>query len=162
MQTCNRINQIHGTVTAGTRKTAIKDLRFRYLTLFGLMLLCAAAVIAQARGGGRNYNPATEITVKGTIDSVTSTTGRGGWSGTHLRMKSGALAYDVHVGPSAYIEKSGFTFAAGDQIEVTGSKVQVNGAEALIARVITKSGKQLILRDQQGIPRWSGSRWNSQ
>ena len=65
---------------------------------------------------------------------------------------------EVRLGPTTFLEKEKFTFAKGDQIEVTGSKVKIEGADALIAREVKKGGKTLTLRDAQGVPAWSGGR----
>ncbi len=112
--------------------------------------------LAQAQRGARNYNPQTEVTVKGTVEEVQQQAGRRGWAGTHLLLKTDAGSLPVHVGPSAYIAKQQFSFAKGDQIEVLGSKVSLNGSETLLAREITKEGKTLVLRNPQGIPEWAG------
>jgi uncharacterized cupredoxin-like copper-binding protein len=149
-------------IVADSRKFALDVRRVRRLAMIALAVLFAGSALAQVQGGARIYDPSTETTVQGTIDTVTNTTGRHGWSGMHLRLKSGDKVYEVHVGPSAYIEKSGFTFSAGEQIEVVGSKVQLQGVDTLIAREITKDGKHLTLRDKQGIPAWSGGGWRSQ
>lgn len=102
----------------------------------------------------RMYDPNTETTVKGTVEKVIEI-GEQGRTGTHLTLRTSGQALDVHVGPTAYVAESGFTFLAGDQIEVTGSKVKVDGADAIVAREIKKDGKVLTLRDRQGIPGWS-------
>jgi len=118
-------------------------------------------LLAQGSGAGkgmRNYDPKTEVTVKGTIEGVQQQTGKSGWSGTHLILKTDAGTVNVHVGPSSYIAKNQFTFAKGDAIEVVGSKVTIAGQEALLAREITKDGRTLVLRNPQGIPEWSGGR----
>jgi len=136
----------------------------RILMLFGGVLLLAVPVLmAQAgmqggrgRGrGARNYNPATEITVKGTVEAVTQTAGRRGWAGTHLTLNTDQGAYDVHVGPASYISAQQFAFAKGENVEVIGSKTIVDAKGVLIAREITKDGKTLTLRDEQGFPKWS-------
>ena len=101
------------------------------------------------------YDPKTEVTVKGTIEDVQQQTGKRGWSGTHLVLKTDAATLDVHVGPSSYIAQQKFTFAKGDVIEVVGSKVTIADKEALLAREITKDGKTLVLRNAQGVPQWS-------
>ena len=121
-----------------------------------LLVAClAGSALAQMGSSARRlYNPNTEITVKGTVEKVTEI-GRQGWTGTHLTLRTDEQTYDVHVGPSAYVAKSGFTFSAGNQIEVTGSKLKFGGADAIVAREIKKDGKVLTLRDRQGIPRWS-------
>ena len=134
-------------------------MNFRRLGIFVAIAFTAGIlgmVMAQGQRGPRNYNPATETTVKGSVTAVNTTTGRRGWNGVHLTVQSGEQKYDVHVGPSAYVESQGFKFAQGDQVEVVGSKVEMNGATALIAREIKKDGKMLSLRDKQGFPLWSG------
>jgi DNA/RNA endonuclease YhcR with UshA esterase domain len=131
-----------------------------------LRLLAAAAVLtvsvaALAQGPGpqqRRYDPKTEVTVKGTVQDVQQYTGRRGGTGVHLVLKTDSSTLNVHVGPSAYISQQHFSFAKGDSIEVVGSMTTVRGAEALLAREITKDGKTLVLRDAQGIPKWAGGR----
>jgi hypothetical protein len=102
------------------------------------------------------YDPSTEDTLQGTVSAVTTITGRGGWNGVHFSLRTSDGAYDVHVGPSAYVSQSGFTVSDGDRVEVVGSRVVFEGAKALIAREIRKNGKVLSLRDKQGFPLWSG------
>jgi len=128
------------------------------LALLALMVL-PFAYAQQAPGPGqgkRMYNPATETTVKGTVEAVKTVTGRHGWNGTHLTLKADDKSIDVHLGPASFLKEKGFSFAKGDQIEVTGSKVEYSGAETIIAREVKKDGKTLVLRNAQGIPEWSG------
>jgi hypothetical protein len=133
---------------------------FSSLAILGLFASIATSSFAQGPGRAQPmYDPHTEITIKGTVDQVTQTTGRRGWPGTHLTFRTEGRTYDVHVGPSDYVSKNGFAFAAGDKLEVIGSKVSLgSGADTIIAREIKKDGKVLTLRDSQGIPNWSGGR----
>ena len=55
--------------------------------------------------------------------------------------------------------QSGLTFAKGDQIEVVGSGVKFGDAGVLLVREVQKDGKTLVLRDANGIPKWSRARW---
>jgi hypothetical protein len=106
------------------------------------------------------YNPATETTVKGTVEEVKQIQGgpRSGQGGTHLILKTDKETLEVHLGPTTFLEKQKFTFAKGDQIEVIGSRVKINGADALLAREVKKGDKTLTLRNAQGVPAWSGGR----
>lgn len=104
----------------------------------------------------RMYDPATETTVKGTVAEVNTVTGRHGWNGTHLTLKTNGKSIDVHLGPSSFLKEKGFTFAKGDQIEVTGSKATFADTTTIIAREVKKGGKTLVLRNAQGFPEWSG------
>jgi hypothetical protein len=124
-------------------------------------LTFAATALAQGQGMGmgmRNYDPKTEITVKGTVEDVQQLQGGNAWMGTHLLLKTDSGTMDVHVGPSDFVTKNNFSFAKGDAIEVVGSKVTIQDKEALLAREIVKDGKTLVLRNAQGIPEWSGGR----
>lgn len=136
-------------------------MRGRWLAFMAAVLF-ASVPVALAQRGMRNYDPSTETTVKGTVEEVKQVTGKHGWNGTHLLLKTEAGQLDVHVGPSSYVAGQGFTFAKGDQIEVLGSKVKMGSSEALIAREIKKGDKTLVLRNAQGIPEWSGGRQRPQ
>ena len=135
------------------------------LSLLGIaMLVITTTSMAQPpawAGGGNcvsNYDPRAEVTMKATVEDVTQVAGKRGWNGTHLTVSGEGGTIEVHLGPSNYIEKQQFSFAKGDQIEVTGSKVKFEGTEVVLARQITKDGKTLILRNEQGIPNWSRGR----
>ncbi len=135
----------------------MKSLFFAFLTMF----LAMPWVVAQTRGSGsgmHNYNPKTETTVIGTVEQVKQVAGRHGWNGTHLVLKAESGTLDVHVGPETYVASQGFSVAAGDKIEVLGSKVTVSGSDALIAREIKKADKTLMLRNAAGVPQWAGGR----
>jgi hypothetical protein len=138
---------------------AMRTSRYLLLVLVALFAVVTTFALAQGPGrAGRMYDPSTETTVQGMVEKVTEIAGRRGWPGTHLALRTENGTYDVHVGPSDYVSTNGFVFAAGDQIEVTGSKVKLAGADTMIAREIKKDGKVLTLRNRQGIPNWSGGR----
>ena len=133
--------------------------------LFAMLTVSMAVSIgyAQRRKGQMHgmprYDTATEVTLRGTITKVETQTGRMGWDGTHLVVSFDAETLTVHVGPSNYLEQQGFSFVTGDQIEVTGSRIKLEGTDVLIARAITKGEKVLTLRNSEGIPAWSRNRW---
>lgn len=109
--------------------------------------------------GMPNYDTAAEVTLSGTVTKVESHVGRMGWNGTHLVVSFDAETLSVHVGPSNYLVQQGFSFAVGDQVEVTGSRIKLEGTDVLIAREIKKGDKVLTLRNSQGVPAWSRNRW---
>lgn len=128
------------------------------LAISGLALLAALPAWAQGlgqQGRARHYNPATEMRETGTVEDVREVSGSRGWAGTHILLKTDKEDLDVHLGPTAYLAESGFTFAKGDRIEVLGSRVKVGATDAMLAREIKKNGKTLVLRDARGIPKWS-------
>lgn len=133
--------------------------------LFAMVTLSMAVSIgyAQRRKGQMHgmprYDTATEVTLRGTITKVETHKGRMEWEGTHLVVSFDAETLTVHVGPSNYLTQQEFSFVSGDQIEVTGSRIKLEGTDVLIAREIKKGEKVLTLRNSQGIPAWSRNRW---
>jgi hypothetical protein len=101
------------------------------------------------------YDPQSEVTPVWTVDRVTQETGRRGWQGTRLFVKTETVMIEVHVGPADYIASQQFSLAAGDSVEVTGSWVKMLDQDVLLAREIKKEGKTLVLRNPQGVPYWS-------
>lgn len=160
----------------------------RYIrTLFAVavvVLLTAAFSLAQmgpgpgwGRGQGMRgplYNTATETTLSGTVEDVQQITPQQraqgiagtpmcglcprGWTGTHLSLKTGNGSIIVHVGPAPYLESKKFSVAKGDELAITGSKVQYQGNDFLIAKEIKKGDQALTLRDANGFPLWAGPR----
>ena len=121
------------------------------------LAIASLATVAQAQNGSRNYNPATETTMTGTVDSIKTlpSQGRGG-GGLHLILAAANGPIEVHVGPVAFVSSKNMTFAKGDAVTVLGSKVAMAGQDVLIAREITKGNQVLTLRDAAGIPLWAG------
>lgn len=126
------------------------------LAALGILVL---PVVAPAQGEkdrpGRRYDPATEMTVKGTAEAVTQQQGRRGWDGIHLTLKTEKEILDVHLGPSWFLKKHEMTLVKGDEVEITGSRVKLAGKDALLARILKKGDQSLTLRNEQGIPAWS-------
>jgi hypothetical protein len=101
------------------------------------------------------YDTATETTIKGTVDAV-SEPSCGQMMGTHLIIKAADSTTEVMLGPAKYVGDQGFSFAKGNSIQVTGSKMTMCGREFIIAREVVKDGKTLTLRDKTGRPKWAG------
>jgi hypothetical protein len=107
--------------------------------------------------GSPRYDTATEATFRGTVQEVKQVEagGRRG-PGTHVVLKTAEGAVEVHLGPRSFLDEQKLAVALGDAMEVVGSRVKVAGADVVIAREIRKGDQKLILRDESGIPRWSG------
>ena len=105
------------------------------------------------RGGGRTavYDTATETSVSGTLAQPPAR----GRMGLHLSVEeTGGARMDVRLAPQKFLAAQGVSLAQGDELEVTGSKVTMEGAPVLIAREVTKQGKTVALRDRTGKPLW--------
>jgi len=84
----------------------------------GVLLLSVALAAAQGPNAHKNmrmYDPATETTLKGTVEAVTQPT-RGRMMGTHLTIKVGDQTQEIMLGPAKFIaskESSQQDFVAG-------------------------------------------------
>jgi hypothetical protein len=108
---------------------------------------------------GRMYNPKTVETVSGEITNVAMITPSKGMSyGIHIVLKTVETTLPVHLGPGWYIDNQDITIEQNDKVEVTGSRITFDGKPAIIAAKIIKGDEVLILRDENGIPAWSGWR----
>lgn len=135
-----------------------------------LMLAVTTTLVAQPRVGGRGgprYDPATEATVTGTVESVEQITGPGGgrgrrgMGGTHLTLKTSTETLEVHLGPTAFLNEQKVTVAKGDTLEIIGSRVPVNDERVFIAKSVKKGASVWTLRDASGLPLWRGGRGGS-
>jgi hypothetical protein len=105
------------------------------------------------------YNPDVVETVSGTVQSVEKITPMEGMStGVHVLLKTEDETVDIHLGPAWYISRLDTKIVKGDKIEVKGSRVTMRGKPTIIASEIKKGESVLILRDENGIPAWSGWR----
>ena len=101
----------------------------------------------------RAYDPKTVATVAGKVAAVT-TAGRRG-RGVHVDLETAEGLLPVRIGPAWFLEKEGLQIAAGDQIEVTGSRIAWDGKQALVAQVVKKGSTAVALRDLDGVPVWA-------
>jgi hypothetical protein len=106
-------------------------------------------------GVGRMYNPQTVETLSGEVTSV-DTVATGPYQGVHLKVKTDKETLPVHLGPRSYLDKQDMKFSEGDKVEVTGSRVTMDGKPAIIAKEVKKDDQSLELRDDRGVPKWAG------
>lgn len=130
------------------------------ISLFSLCLAHGARAQPQgmAPGWGRLYDPKTVETLKGEVMSVeTVTAGRMDIPArVILNLKTAKETIPVYVGPEWYVKQQGFKLVAGDQVEVKGSRVMMEGKPYIIPNYVKKNDRVLQLRDDNGIPLWAG------
>ncbi|MCC7429972.1 DNA-binding protein [bacterium] len=105
----------------------------------------------------RNYNPQKVVTVKGKVLKVEEITPASGMAyGIHLLFKTEAETLSVHLGPVWFVERQDFEVNKNDELEIKGSKITLDNSKVLIASEVKKGEDELILRDENGFPLWSG------
>ncbi len=100
------------------------------------------------------YDPKTEVTIKGVVEDFHESKVRVDHPGLHLIVKTETETIEVHACPVRFMSELEFTIAKGDEVTVVGSRPQ--GGGVLVAREITRGQTSLILRDKTGEPVWTG------
>ncbi|MBZ0157050.1 MAG: DNA-binding protein [Alphaproteobacteria bacterium] len=107
----------------------------------------------------RMYDPAHVETIHGTITAIERIVPMEGMSGgIHLLVKTDGGTLPVHLGPVWYIERLDIKLAKGDKVEVRGSRVTMAGKPTIVASEVKRGDTVLMLRDENGVPVWSGWR----
>ena len=150
--------------------------RMKWIGIIVVALVLASFTLADAqRWGGKgrwpawagnyyhwNWNPATVETLKGEVmtkDTITPPKGRSVLPAVGLTLKKeDEYAIYAHLGPQWYFDKQELAVEVGDKVEVTGSKITVEGNTVLLVSSIKKGDKTWQFRDPQGFPYWSGRR----
>ena len=124
------------------------------LGVASLVVVLTAGVAAQGRGRGgpANYNVATEVTVKGTVEDLKP----GPQQGIHVMLKTSDATLELALGPSWYQTEKKYALAKGDQIDVIGAKSKVDGRDVLLVREIKRGSETMTFRDVKGFPMWAG------
>lgn len=107
----------------------------------------------------RMYDPKTAETISGEVmDIEFLTPARGMRRGVHLLLKTDKEMISVHLGPAWYIENQDMKIEPKDRVEVRGSRITFHDKPAIIAAEVRKGHETLTLRDDAGVPVWSGWR----
>ena len=106
---------------------------------------------------GRMYDPKTVETISGEVAGIESfTPAKGMGAGVHLLLKTDKETISVHLGPAWFIENQDLKIENKDQVVVRGSRITFQEKPAIIAAEVTKGNETLMLRDDAGVPVWSG------
>jgi hypothetical protein len=127
----------------------------KVLLAIAVLALVASSGLAQsAKKPSPKYDSAGEVKIKGVVEEIREVPGD--FEGTHLVVKTDSNTVLVHVGPAAFLKEIDTSFNKGDQVEVVGCKSQDAGQEEILAREITVGTNTFTLRDDKGIPIWTG------
>jgi hypothetical protein len=100
------------------------------------------------------YDLHTEMKTKGVVDEVKLLPLGTRKDFTELIIKSGDDKVYIYICPKPFQEEMGITFAKGDEIAVTGSKVKQEASDVILARELVKGTDTLMFRDNKGAPVW--------
>lgn len=124
----------------------------------GWILGLAVGAVALAPGvfsqAPPKYDPAAEVEVRGTLESVESHAGWMGWDGTYGILKTDDGLIEVHFAPASFLKSMELVPAAGDRLELVGVRARVEGRDVLLVRTIRRSRVTLNVRSAKGSPLW--------
>jgi hypothetical protein len=123
--------------------------------ILAALLLCAGSLAVPAAraqqgkftGGIPKYEKATEVTTSGTIKAIARQQDSGTLPGTYLTLQTVPLTLSVHMG---MWNASKMPFHVGDQVQVTGSLITVNGKQMLLARTVSSASQIVTVRSTGG------------
>jgi hypothetical protein len=115
-------------------------------------------MVAQKATSSPKYDPQSEAKMKGTVDEVKLPPKGSEKDAAHLMVKNGANLVDIYLCPKSFLDDMGMSFAKGDEIALTGSKIKAEGADLVLAREVIKGNDTVVLRDEKGNPVWDWHR----
>jgi hypothetical protein len=118
-----------------------------------LFALLSAVALGQTSAPPK-YDVSTETKMKGIVQELKYLPPSGAKPQARLLMKSGTDDIEIYLCPKSFLDDMGVTFKKGDEIQVTGSKIKLDGAELTLAREVSKGEDKLILRFDNGKPVW--------
>jgi hypothetical protein len=146
-------------------------------TIFVSILVISLVTISFGQSGQRwnvrnwihTFDVTAPVQIKGKIVKVETvrSSNRGYGTGIHLTVADRGTQTVVNMGPGAFLSSNNWEFKEGERISVKAYKGTGNSSGQLFAAEISRAGKQLVLRDNAGLPMWrqslnknrSGSRW---
>jgi hypothetical protein len=99
------------------------------------------------------YDLQTEVKLKGIVQEIKPA--ENAKDNIHLMLKSTDETIDISLCPKSFLDDMGTSFAKGDEISLTGSKVKLETASLVLAREVVKGNDKLLLRDEKGSPVWN-------
>lgn len=126
--------------------------RYRAVSLTLLMTFLASLSLAQA---GPKYDPTTEAKFKGTVEDLKIPPKGSEKQIAYLTIKSGTDTIEIYLCPKSFMDDMGVSFAKGDEVAFTGSKVKQGDTDMVLAREVVKGEDTLELRDAKGNPVWN-------
>lgn len=135
----------------------VKYTRLSFLIALGFALYSFSAHgqdANQTDHGAPKYDAKTELKAKGVVDDIKTLAFGSRTDFVELIIKSGDDKLPVYVCPKPFEDEMGITFAKGDELSLTGSKVKQEAADVILARELVKGTDTLMFRDDKGKAVW--------
>ncbi len=100
------------------------------------------------------YDPATVVSISGSVQDVQEVTEPPALKGVHVYLSGEKGTVQVYISPASFLKAFSITFVRGDQLQISGSKIRFHGADLVLARQLRRDSDILVLRDEKGNPYW--------
>lgn len=124
------------------------------ILLLGLML--PAFAVNAPKKSVPKYNTAAEAVYKGTIEDMRDRQCPvSGGVGSHiiLKMEDGSTI-EIHLATAEFTRMVEMNIHKGDEIEVTGWKLEFEGVQTIFAREVKHGNETYVFRAKDGTPAW--------
>jgi hypothetical protein len=127
------------------------------MVLSFMVLTLSRTGLGQGRGGQGPlpFNPKTVETVPGIVVEAPEVKQGGIPEMEHLTLKTKQEKLTVVLGPNWYLARQDWKINILDRLEVTGSRLDLDGKPALIVQEVKKGEQVMKFRDQSGRPLWA-------
>ncbi len=130
------------------------------LSAAAMLVACAlplttAAAQDSAAAKSRSYDAAAAVSLTGVSIVRVDTLRQGENTSVSALLLSGTDSITAMIAPVTFLSSNSLTLAAGDVIDISGSKMTMGGRPMLVATEIKKGETKLVLRDKAtGAPAW--------
>jgi hypothetical protein len=133
----------------------MKALQILVLVAISLAILYPAQA-AQNAPAIPKYDKSTEAVFKGIVQEVRDRRcAMSGGVGSHLVMRlTDGKVIEVHLSSTRFVHQYEVVFHPGDELEITGVKVNFEDVETIFARKIKRGTDEFLFRDNDGKPIW--------
>jgi hypothetical protein len=110
-----------------------------------------------AHGATRGAHPGMRPGAHPGMGAAMGPGGGAGRLGVHLAVRTANdSVVTVALGPATYLARQSLRLAAGDRVEVRGTRMTIAGAPGVVASEVRRGDAVLALRDARGMPLWRG------
>lgn len=134
----------------------------RKSTLLALFIAVPSLTAAQpgpaqdAAHGSGTFDRSTVATVTGVVLGESRVDRGTGHPEVELLLRTTGGDMRVLLGPDYWVDTQSLRIAKGDQVQVKGSVIALDGKPSIVAETVTWGSITLDLRNASGVPAWSG------
>ena len=123
--------------------------------LTGMVLILLGLALAQADGQWLfPFDSKTVETVQGIVVDAPELKPGGLPEILHLTLKTKQEKLIVALGPNWFMEQHNWKITDLDNLEITGSRLNLHGQPSIIAQTVKKGDQVMRFRDETGRPLW--------